>query len=565
MRERVYQAMNPSGSTVGYPFFAFVTLLIIACWGVLMVWMHVTTLFGATQQEITFLSTITITIWVLVPAYIKQVQWGYLAGMIVVTSGFFGGGIASVLLHYIHFSWSVYNCSVIVIYVIVLINVYTSYTCYENAPGSRNPIIYGVSGIILILAVTAGVFSYYSDSIYWGYMYNNTIQTIDKDLATMDTIDEKIEYLMEKGNIPSVAAGIVVKDTLVWAQAYGDCTLDTVYSVGSVTKPITATAVLQLYEKGVLDLDTTINEYLPFEVEHPNYPDIPITIRMLLQHQSGLGRNIMQHEQYMDGEALKDWAAKNFGFTYQDTPSFGLFLEELVTPGGAYYSPDVWVNSPPGTGFTYSNVGYDLLGYIVEQVTHIPLPVYAEQYIFEPLHMYNTGVHGNLTDNAIPHERIYSLFSKTNVPLPLYERTHMGAGGIRTTLPDLAQFLIAHMNQGSHPDGYQLLPAESVSLMHGKSVSVFNQFSLAGYGMGWKHQNDEPGPYFYLHGSQGHDGGTEGYMCFMWMVEPESGENYGIIIMTNMYHYYKQDPLWMVAWSSMVQDVLFCEASFMAA
>lgn len=547
-----------------YTFYAFVTLLVIAGWGFIVLWMHMTTLYGATEQEITFLGTMVVMVWTLVPVYWKRVRWGYLAGMIVVASGFFGGGVASVLLHRLHVTWSVYNSSVIVIYVVVLIHVYTSYHCYENLSSSRKKTICGVTGIILVMIVTAGVFSYYSDSV-WKYMYNYTLQTIDEDLETMNTVDEKIQYLMEKGDIPSLVAGIVVNNEVVWAKAYGDCDLDTVYAIGSITKPITATAVLQLYEQGLLDLDTDINEYLPFDVRHPQYPDIPVTIRMLLQHQSGLGRNIKQHERYMDGKSLRDWASKHFGLEYEDAPSLEPFLKELVTPGGAYYSPDIWVHSPPGTGYTYSNLGYDLLGYIVEQVSKTPFPVYAKEHIFEPLHMTKTGVYAaDFVDNAVPHERLYSLFSKTNVILPLYDRTHVGAGGIRTTAPDLAQFLIAHMNQGHHPNGYQLLNPESVALMHGQAVSVFNQFLMVGYGMGWEHRSSDPAPYFSLHGSQGHDGGTEGYMCHMWMVETENS-SYGIVILTNIYHYYKPDTLWMIAWSYMLQDVLLQEASLMAA
>jgi CubicO group peptidase (beta-lactamase class C family) len=57
---------------------------------------------------------------------------------------------------------------------------------------------------------------------------------------------------------------------------------------GSVQKVVDATAVLQLYEKGKINLDADISNYLPFEIKHPEYPDIPITMRMLLAHRSGL-------------------------------------------------------------------------------------------------------------------------------------------------------------------------------------------------------------------------------------------------------------------------------------
>ena len=490
-----------------YAFYAFVTLLVITGWGTMVLWMHLTTLAGATEEEITFLVTLVVMLWVFVPVYWKKIQWGYLAGMIVVASGFFGGGIASVLLHRIYFVWSFYNVSVIMVYGVVVLHVYASYYCYDGSPAPKRKTGCGVGGIIFVMIVIASMCSHYSGVLYWKYMYTLTLQTIDEELETMDTLDEKIQYVMQRGDIPSLAAGIVVNDELVWAKAYG-ADLEAVYAIGSITKPITATAVLQLCEKGLLDLDTDINEYLPFDVRNPQYPDTSITVRMLLQHRSGLGRNINQHEQYMDGIPLRDWAAKHVGVTYDNAPPLKIFLKELVTPGGAYYTSDVWVDSPPGTGYTYSNLGYDLLGYLVEHITNTPFPVYVEQYIFDPLGMDQTGAHADFEENALPHERFYGLFSKNTVALPVYDRTCIGAGGIKTTVSDLAQFLIAHMNKGEHPNGYQLLTAESTTLMHKQAVSVFNQFSMVGYGMGWEHRSSEPTLYA-LTTSQGHDGGTE--------------------------------------------------------
>ena len=547
-----------------YAFYAFAALLAIGGWGLVALWMHVVTLSGAAPQEITFLSTAVVSVWILVPVYWLRVQWGYSAGMIVVASCFCGGLVASLVHHYYHFSWSVYNFFVIIVCICVLIHLYTSYKCYEKETlCSRKKSVCGVGGIILVMILIAGVFSHYSDVIYWNYMYNYTLQDIDDDIEAMDTLDEKILYIMEKGNVPSLVAGIVVDDELVWVKAYGNACIDTAYSIGSITKPFTATAVLQLYERGLLDLDEDINAYLPFPVRHPHYPDKPITIRMLLQHQSGLARNIEQHERYMDSGTLKEWTSHNFGFEY---PEYDLpleaFLEELLTPGGLYYSPDVWTTSEPGTGFSYSNLGYDLLGYIVEQVTG-NLPQYLKENIFDPLGMTNTGTDSRF-DNAVPYERVYGVFSKTNLKLPLYDRPYIGAGGIRTTVPDLAQFLIAHMNKGQHPNQYRLLNPETTELMHEQAIPVFNRFLMVGYGMGWEHKSTSPAQYFYLHGSQGHDGGTEGYTSQMWMVK-RNDRSYGIIVLANVYAYYKPDTLWMLSWNYMLQDVLFQEASLMAA
>ena len=69
---------------------------------------------------------------------------------------------------------------------------------------------------------------------------------------------------MTEGEIPSLAAGIVVNDSLVWAKAYGEASLDTVYLIGSITKLFTATAIFQLYEQELIDLEDDINKISPF-------------------------------------------------------------------------------------------------------------------------------------------------------------------------------------------------------------------------------------------------------------------------------------------------------------
>ena len=93
------------------------------------------------------------------------------------------------------------------------------------------------------------------------------VGSIDKE------VDQQIQTLMEEGDIPSLSVGIVVNDELVWAKNYnGPAGLDSVYIVGSIQKPFTASAVLQLVEQGALDLDEDVSAYLPFPVRHPDYP-----------------------------------------------------------------------------------------------------------------------------------------------------------------------------------------------------------------------------------------------------------------------------------------------------
>ena len=108
------------------------------------------------------------------------------------------------------------------------------------------------------------------------------------------SINEQIQVLHEKSGIPSLAVSIVVGDELIWAKGYGNQSdLSTAYVTGSIDKTFITTAIMQLNEKNLIDLEDDVNGYLPFSVRHPDYPDIPITIRMLLTHKSGLPHDIL--------------------------------------------------------------------------------------------------------------------------------------------------------------------------------------------------------------------------------------------------------------------------------
>src|SRR5207237_9877351 len=95
---------------------------------------------------------------------------------------------------------------------------------------------------------------------------------------------------------PGIAGAVVVGDRLAWSNGYGladvsrriPMTDTTLMNVGSVSKTVTATAIMQLWEAGRLDLDTDVNEYLPFVLANPRFPDSPISIRQLLTTRSSI-------------------------------------------------------------------------------------------------------------------------------------------------------------------------------------------------------------------------------------------------------------------------------------
>jgi len=290
---------------------------------------------------------------------------------------------------------------------------------------------------------------------------------------TLDDYEDKIEFLMRMGHIPSLAACIVKNDSLVWSKAYGysdikqkkHATLDTVYPIASVTKLITATAIMQLYDQGEFDLDDDVSNYLPFELRNPKFPDDPITFRMILAHHSSLDNELLRFSVYF---AL-------FGYPYG-------WLEEYLLPNGSVYNPKVWLDSSPGETAQYTSIGYEILGYLVEEISGQPYDEYCEEHIFLPLDMKNTGFHLSeykKSQLAIPYIWRGGLF----IPILQIEPKIYASAGIRSTVLDLSHFLIAHMNDGTY-NGTRILSEESLNLSHTIQYenSYYQDYQL---GLGW--------------------------------------------------------------------------------
>ncbi len=321
------------------------------------------------------------------------------------------------------------------------------------------------------------------------------------------TLDSDIQAQMSAGSIPSIQCGIVIQDRLFWAKGYGNQpNLDTVYMIGSVTKTFTATAFLQLMEQGLIDLDADINTYLPFSVRNPDYPATPVTIRQLLSHTSGLAREFgyLLFENHMI-----EWINDQFGLSLAlwDSPPT---LDELIT-STSMSNTSIW-ESQPGTTFSYSNLGFMLLTYIFEEVSGQSLASHIQEHIATPLGMSNTGFAASNFPGqlAIGHERVNAT---TIAALPHYDTYYFGAGQLRSTVPDLASYMIAHINLGRYG---------AVQLLHPSSVEIMHQPETPVYGLGWIYQND----------IQGHSGGVWGFLSEMYFRETDMG-SYGAILLVN--------------------------------
>src|SRR5882757_4663011 len=192
-------------------------------------------------------------------------------------------------------------------------------------------------------------------------------ETCKTDLASrLQTLD-----------VPGLAAAVIKNGRVVCNAVAGMAdieqkrrvTPDTLFLIASVSKTITATALMQLYDERKFQLDDDINKYLPFRVRIPASPASPITFRQLLNHTASIKDNTT----YINcpgtcpyGSSLSPFVTKG-----ADSPiSLADLTRGYLMPGGAYYDQAKnFAAGPPGTVSDYSNMGFVLAGYLVELIS----------------------------------------------------------------------------------------------------------------------------------------------------------------------------------------------------
>jgi CubicO group peptidase (beta-lactamase class C family) len=337
--------------------------------------------------------------------------------------------------------------------------------------------------------------------------------TADRNGPSAD-LRESLLAVMHENGIPGLAAAVIVDDTPVWVDALGQADIAsaramtgaTVMNIASVTKLVTSTAVLRLYEQGELDLDDEVNAYLPFRLTHPAAPGGAITIRQLLTHTAGIDDS----DAYIRGYACGDPAT-----------SLEAWLRAYLLPGGESYDDGNFTDTPPGSTFKYSNVGYGLLGLVVERITGTGFDEHTRRAIFEPLGMEDTywyirdvpsgahatpywlaapGAEPDPEDRVLLPDRPFA--DDEMVPLCLYSFYNYPDGLVRTTIGDLVRFMIAVQPGGDA--GNKLLSAETRAEVFSNQLTGvdaqdrvqglgWRQVESSRFGRMWGHGGADPG------------------------------------------------------------------------
>ncbi|HEV7346234.1 MAG TPA: serine hydrolase domain-containing protein [Devosia sp.] len=276
-------------------------------------------------------------------------------------------------------------------------------------------------------------------------------------------LDGIVPYALQAGDMAGAVVTVVADGEVLTTKGYGDADAatgkpvdpeHTLFRAGSVSKLMTWTAVMQLVESGALELDTDINTYLDFSI--PPFDGQPITLRHVLTHTAGFE------------EQLKHVIALD--------PRDAVPFEELVRD---FIPARIFA---PGTTPAYSNYATALAGYIVQRVSGQPFGEYVDEKIFTPLGMEGATFSQDLTKAQLANlSNGYATATGAATPFELAAASP--AGALTVTAPDMARFMLAHLNKGRLGDAQILQPA-TANLMHERAsatIPALNGMALGFY------------------------------------------------------------------------------------
>jgi CubicO group peptidase (beta-lactamase class C family) len=287
-----------------------------------------------------------------------------------------------------------------------------------------------------------------------------------------DAVRALIQRKLQQHETPSIAVAVVRGGQIVWEEAFGwadverkrAATVHTPYRLGSVSKPITATAILAARDRRLVDLDRPINDYLGQTPLRAGIGDAAgATVRRVLQHMSGLPEF---------GEAY-----------YRDEPGTSPALDLTIQRYGV-------LTRPPGEKFVYSNLGYAVLGQALANVSGKSYGDFLHDEVFGPLGM---------TDSAAPgphlNESRATGYLPDGKPEVEFTRNIVPAADVFASAHDLARFGLFHL-KAHLPDQRAILTDPSIDEMKSATVPMGD----AEYGLGWHIRKDLKGRRQVLHG-----------------------------------------------------------------
>lgn len=312
---------------------------------------------------------------------------------------------------------------------------------------------------------------------------NNVVYAKNNNID-YDSVSKELERDIEENHIPGLSVIVVSPDEVIFSKTYGNCNnIDTPFIIGSMSKSFTALAIMQLSEKGKLDINKPISTYIDTSLYFKNKEDgDKITIKELLNQNSGIG-------------------------TYQKLGNL-----KITNNYGKY---------------EYSNANYNLLGKIIESVSNESYSNYIEKNILKPLEMNHTSANIEETkENGLikGYQNYFGIpiLKEPNYPTNDESWIQVPAGFISSSASDLGKYLQMYLNKGLN-----IISEESIHKMFYDNIPQ-DDIDRDYYGMGWVYTN------YYSKHVLTHSGLVENYTSKMFII-PE--DNIGIVVLVNMNDY----------------------------
>jgi len=358
-----------------------------------------------------------------------------------------------------------------------------------------------------------------------------------------NVLDALLQQIKTTYNLVGMTVSVAKNNQIVFTKGYGlrdvarNLTMNdsSQYRIASVSKTITAIALMKLYENGAFSLDDDISQYLGFQLRNPVFPTQVITIRKVLSHTSSL----------RDGTGYDGFLADSYS---QNPPPS---LSALLTPAGSYYTGNMFSSSqgPDNNYFTYSNINYGVIGTLIERLSNKRFDIFCRENIFEPIGMnasFNVDDFSSVNNIAVLYRRtgsnwIPQLDNYGGVKPPprnlsAYVTGSNGLlfapqGGLRVSGTDLAKILIL-LKDGGIYNGVRILNDSTVSQMlipvwaynGSNGNNYYGIFNTYAFGC---HRTTEllPGETLF-----GHPGEAYGLISDIYFSEVK---DYGIVFITN--------------------------------
>jgi CubicO group peptidase (beta-lactamase class C family) len=328
---------------------------------------------------------------------------------------------------------------------------------------------------------------------------------------TIEEITALIEQRMQENKITGLSIALVDGQDVVWTQGFGyadkengiKATTETIYEIGSVSKPITATAVMHAQDNGLLDIDHPLIEYLPeFSILPPlgfePQPDNPITIRTMLTHHSGIPGNFL-----------------NGDLTLEARTNYDAWLLNYLRGDYSCY--------PPNFIWAYSNSAYCFLADVVAATSGQSWEEYTDM-MFETMGMQHTSYY--LHKPFLKENRARGYFE--GEPLEHFYNSHVGAGSVLSNASEMAKYIKMILGHGQGEGSRVLRPETLDEMLTPQDLGIaLDAFKWNRQGLGWGLSDPE---LEYAGRVCGHDGATIGFCSHLQIL---LDHQLGVVILTN--------------------------------